>query len=122
MICSLTDRIEDIYMKRNPNIVSIVDTQESKPVVPEKGKLKRSIDNLDLEGQEAEHEMDIRSNILRIKCINGKFFLMHKKDNNWKEYSIRAEVDGLKGHVSENEALYDAGEFALSKNYCSNFY
>ena len=73
---------------------------------------------LDLEGQEAEHGIDIRSNILRIKCIDGKFFLMHKKDNNWKEYS-RAEVDGLKGHVSENEALYDAGEFALSKNNCS---
>ena len=112
------DRIEDIYMKRNPDIVSVVDTEESKPVAPEKGKLKRSIDDLDLEGQEAEHGIDIRSNILRIKCIDGKFFLMHKKDNNWKEYS-RAEVDGLKGHVSENEALYDAGEFALSKNNCS---
>ena len=77
MICSFIDRIEDIYMKRNPDIVSVVDTEESKPVAPEKGKLKRSIDDLDLEGQEAEHGIDIRSNILRIKCIDGKFFLMH---------------------------------------------
>ena len=53
-----------------------------------------------------------------IKCIDGKFFLMHKKDNNWKEYS-RAEVDGLKGLVSDNETLYNAGEFAMAKNNCS---
>jgi hypothetical protein len=90
------DRIEEIYMKRNPDIVSVVvSTEDSKPAAPEKGKLKRSIDDLDLEGQEAKPEIDIRlqrSNILRIKCINGKFFLMHKKDNNWKEYS-RSQVD-----------------------------
>ena len=33
------DRIEDIYMKRNPDNVYIVDIEESKPVAPEKGKL-----------------------------------------------------------------------------------
>ena len=49
------DRIEDIYMKRNPNIVSIVDTQESKPVVPEKGKLKRSIDNPEQHTEDKMH-------------------------------------------------------------------
>ena len=115
------DRIEDIYMKRNPDIVSVVDTEESKPVAPEKGKLKRSIDDLDLEGQEAKPGIDIRlqrSNILRIKCIDGKLFMLHKKDNQWKEYS-RAEVDGLKGLVSDNETLHNAGEFAMAKNNCS---
>ena len=108
-------------MKRNPDIVSVVDTEESKPVAPEKGKLKRSIDDLDLEGQEAEPGIDIRlqrSNILRIKCIDGKLFMLHKKDNQWKEYS-RAEVDGLKGLVSDNETLHNAGEFAMAKNNCS---
>jgi hypothetical protein len=116
------DRIEDIYMKRNPDIVSlVVSTEESKPVAPEKGKLKRAIDDLDLEGQEAEPGIDIRlqrSNILRIKCIDGKLFILHKKDNIWKEYS-RAQVDGLKGLVSDNETLHNAGEFAMAKNNCS---
>ena len=44
--------------------------------------------------------------------------MLHKKDNQWKEYS-RAEVDGLKGLVSENETLHNAGEFAMAKNNCS---
>ena len=42
------DRIEDIYMSRNPNIVS-VDNEDSKTVAPEKDKLKQAIDDLDIE-------------------------------------------------------------------------
>ena len=51
------DHIDDMKMNRNPDIVSVVDFDKSKPVAPEKGKLKRSIDDLDIEVREAEDKM-----------------------------------------------------------------
>jgi hypothetical protein len=64
--------------------------------------------DLDLEGQEAEPGMAI---LLQISSI------LRIKDNKWQEYS-RAEVEGLKEHLSDNKSLHNTGEFAIAKKKC----
>ena len=50
--------------------------------------------------------------VLKIKCVKMKFYMLHGSDRQWHEYS-RAHIDALALFVSINGELFDAGEYAL---------
>jgi hypothetical protein len=50
--------------------------------------------------------------VLKIKCVKMKFYMLHGWDRQWHEYS-RAHIDALALFVSINGELFETGEYAL---------
>ena len=55
--------------------------------------------------------MNAAPDIVRIKCVKRKYYMLHTDDNRWYQYS-RKEVDELAGNVVVNGNEYEAGPYA----------
>ena len=62
--------------------------------------------------------MNAAPDLVRIKCVKRKYYMMHRDDSRWYQYS-RKEVDELAGHVVVDGTANEAGPYAWKMKDCT---
>ena len=83
-----------------------------------KGRLRGSAGKSTDAGNSTNTAAQEAPNLIKIKYVDRKYWMLHKDDDKWYHYT-RREVNELAGNISFRGNLYDAAKFALSRKNCS---